>query len=392
MTIAALTVLLDSGLIRWRGLLLGVCIMSAIALPQGWSVVDQDGVCHQSDSLGLRGLWGVIKPKYKAAKATIAEYQTAVNLWGDFWDRASVMATEALSPEPAIEGITRAHLQAWRDWMDDGSRLPVTINKRVTAVISLVRMAEEDGLVDRLPRSPKPLEAESNQRKIIIRSCDVAAMYQAAHQATWPAEQPAAVWQALIVCLWHYGARVGDFIDSGRRKNPLLWQTDDRDCGVSFNPQSPTSDATNDHGWLWYESKKTSRLVVLPMNRVVAAHLRRLQRSTVDPRVWQFPLYRPGYERQRDKILGAATPSLRAGNGRSHFVLEDFRHTAVTWHRSRRPELQPWITGHATGSVIDDHYFVADFALAEYFAELPYPAAFDAVFDTGQKTIQFSWR
>ena len=329
------------------------------------------------------------------APATISDYRTSVTKWELFWETGASQPPDGVSGgQPAAAVVTRRDLQAFADWYRSTGIAATTVNRRVGLLTAILNAADDD---DRYsidpPKAPRRLPSQANTAKVVLPDQHVEAIYNACEIATWPEYDcdrkplPAAAadyWRCLIVLLWNYGPRLQDFVayETGRR--PLCWGGET--SGVSFETESPASEAQSAHGWLWFVPTKThaikAQALVLPLPLVACEHLR-MVRGSGSGFVFPFPRNKKHFAEQRRAIFEAAnvSPKPAISKGRTEYLPKDFRKTCLSNHQRVRRGIGPFVTGHADRSsasvtVADRHYDNAELALAEHFQTFPQLAAF----------------
>lgn len=350
--------------------------------------------------------------RLERAEGTFSDYRTSLTKWESYWQSGAASPPDDLSGgdglasiEPPASRVTRRQLQAFADWYreygkDGKPAAAVTVNRRVGLLVAILDAAadDDDCEYDDSPKAPKRLPETTNKRKVILTVEHVNAIYRACEVADWPRYRvdggaldaaAADYWRALIVCLFNYGPRLQDFVAYSCQKTPLQWRSES--SGVVLDPESPASEATSEHGWLWFTPTKTKAVkgqpLVLPMPAVVRAHLDLIRGDGVGP-VFPFPRNKVRFTATRKAIFEAAgvQPKAALCQGRDHYLPKDFRKTCLTYHQRQNRGIGPFVTGHAArGSdrviIADRHYDNAELALADHFPKFIQPSAFEAVFE-----------
>ena len=341
--------------------------------------------------------------RLKRAKATLSDYRTSVKKWEEFWQSGGRREPDVISGtqqtfgfEPAASAVTRQDLRAFADWYHGGGEgsAAVTVNRRVGLLVAILDTASDEDDLDFAStcKAPKRLPATVAKAKVVLSIDHVNAIYQACDVADWPIYKndrspldalPADYWRALVVMLFNYGARLQDFAAYDTARSPLRWRGDD--SGVSFDAESPASDATSPHGWLWFVPTKTQATkgqpLVLPMPLVVRQHLEQI-RGDGEGLVFPFPCNRNLFAETRRKIFAAAGVSPKVAIAkRDYYLPSDFRKTCLTFHQRACRGIGPFVTGHADQArdrvlIADRHYDNAEYALADHFKTFEQPSSF----------------
>lgn len=270
--------------------------------------------------------------------------------------------------------------------LEHGSR---ETNKEIACLACLLRFGAKRNLIPTAPQKVDSVAARTAAEILTYEVEEINRIYYACESATWPTQasgckslsySPAAGWKAAIVLLVNYGFRTQDVIAYEPKKRPIPC----RNVSFSAKTTNPEGSAANEHGWLKVRIQKTQRTVFLPMNRVVAAHLRPImnQRSP-ESRLFDWPQCSRGLYKQWRSILKKAGVQERISadtNLPIPWEIEHFRKTCNSLHDLNRPGSGKLVLGHSGGDVNTTHYLQTEQIFVEVMNSFPQPAAFLDVF------------
>jgi len=334
----------------------------------------------------------------EAAEGTRESYRTTKRRWLE-WTKKHRSLTPVL-----LESLTAGDLRDWLAWCFDEARSAGdanpenTFNKRRREMHAVLKWLFEEERIEALPRFPKP----KDQRKVaglyfLTDQADhgelseMERLYWAAHDMPvpprWRDPRPIGLlWRTALVLFRDYGMDTQVlFPYKARAANVLRW----KHVSPGGLPPGRVANVQCEHGWLTLKRQKTGRLMFLPLEPVVRAHLDEIRPEDVDP---EEPILgraggmRPCQRFQRlaraaqlqDKVdieTGAVTP----------WVLKDLRKTCATAHNANRPGSAQYVLGHSGGAITDKHYANALPVLLEAFRTLPQPRAFRSIVDDSIK-------
>lgn len=321
------------------------------------------------------------------AKATLAQYQTALRHWEAFvaascgepqpddgiagtvgWPDTSTVNTTITDN---VLAVTDQVLERFRCWLESEQELGAA------AIAKTWRFLRPlfNRLGPRVPGNPRGLgiltqvpymdtsgtPAAGAGTKRILSGDDLNALYKACGQAKWPSSRnvPApALWRALLVLAYTYGLRTQDLIQ-------LPWSA------ITWMPDSPDPASTAKHadGWLSFCPGKTARRkatdLVLPLSSVARRHLESIRYER--ERIFGFPNSPRGLYTQWHALLEGA--AVKAAD------LKDLRKTSNTAYNRLKPGIGSWILGHAPRGVNATFYTSVEQDLLEVIPRLPYPTA-----------------
>jgi hypothetical protein len=371
--------------------------------PEAWTLRDAWMTRERAESWEL-GL----------AESTLRKYRLAVRRFEEW-------AAKESPTQPLLEQITADTLTRWRAWLLmtlPGDNRELNANGHVQRLEGILRWAAQGGRIDSAPHI-RQLPARSAAGRLYLQYDELSRIYDACVVARWPVLKrdggplpyhPATYWRAALVLFFNYGFRTSELVAYRSTHCPLGWDQ------VTEAEETPGQDgrARSRHGWLWYlpakQKRKKGEPLVLPLNRITAAHLRSiypggpgdLPPPELDP-VFPWPRSSDKLYATWARILEAAKvapkPDLTTGAART-FTIAHLRKTATTWHNLHRPGIAPLITGHAarelTGTVRADaslpagaelsavsaeHYDNRELAVVEALETFPQPPAFRSIFD-----------
>lgn len=391
-------------------------------LPVGWGVVAPS---QNSEKTKLQDYWKeTVKRRLiddGVASETIRNYNTQCNHWLAFWravheqrqkdevdektnaidqkpvDTGSTGQLSRRREEPSIGAITAQDMADFRAWFasqpyQGKTRAKSTINRAVKFVRMVLKAAEDNERIASAPRLKK-LAAPKMKKKIYLSIEHVDKIYRACSAALWPtwdcnrnelSISPADYWRAIVVMLYNYGFRTNDLVQTESAENPAIcWKN------IVFEPESPGSEVTNQHGWLYFVPAKTQRIkpdpLVLPLSRAAKIHLERIKPTDCNPSdpVFPFPRNKKRFYATWDLISTASGvgPKLAISQGREIYKIYDMRKTCATHHNRNDRGIAPFILGHSDRDdkgvqMTDTFYDNPEEALVDAFKTLQQPESF----------------
>ena len=327
--------------------------------------------------------------------ATIAEYRRYLDRWDD-WCKCGCTSL-------ALGDIDRQSLLDYRTYVRRIHKCGNgALNKHVGAIQTVLRMAVEHKLLGAVPTLP-PLAHRRAARKLYLSYDELGRLYDACDLATWPRENcrgeplargPAVQWRAAIVLWFNYGFRTQELVSRLRRMDTLRWRK------IFRQELSPADDgrARCEYGWLAYTPQKQrwakDTPLVLPINRIVDAHLRSIEPPAADPdaRVFDWKMSSDNFYEQWSLLCRAAgirpRPDPRTGEC-GQYEVKHLRKTSVTWHNFHCPGIAGYIVGHqdretsglnVTSKITSQHYDNQELAVLDAVLNLPQPQSFHRVF------------
>ena len=344
---------------------------------------------------------------------TISEYRTHLRRWDEYWKSRKTKGNQNHRiNDPVIGTVSRRDLLEWRthlaETLEPGG--PRTLNKHLGTVHAVLATAVKHGWLWSAPKlDPLPCRRAAPKRYLTYEQ--IAALYEACGEATWPPRRsvrserkrqpPAVEWRAALVLFFNYGFRTQELISYERGMRTLTWGQ------VSFEAETPAEagHARCEAGWLWYVPQKQERdkdeVLVLPLNAVVRAHLESLKPSgTLDPQrpIFDWPLNPVALYEQWRKLLEISEvrpkPNLKTGEQEAYH-LKNLRKTCTTWHNAHCPGISIFVTGHADDRDLDaadralqrssrvsqTHYENGENLLVAHLRDFPQPEPFRRILD-----------
>jgi integrase len=282
----------------------------------------------------------------RAAPATVDRYRQTLNRW------------EKLTGNPPLRSIDNAALARFRQATIAAGLRPTTFNSSWRDVRALLRRLGPQetrnplglGLLPRVPHVLMLRENLAQPRRVTLDEID--AMYRACERARWPrcTVPPAEWWRCALVVACNLGLRRNDLFG-------LRWE-----C-VTLDGDGPR---------LEFTAGKTGKNQVLPLNDVVAAHLRA---------IWSDRrLVFPG----GDWIRGGSK-----WHSHEWRRLQDLAGVRFTLHDCRRTcgsafadvagiDAARYVLGHVAADVTLRFYVALPDRIRKAAAELPQPESFRA--------------
>ena len=313
----------------------------------------------------------------KHSKGTSDEYRATVRKWIS-WGRAV-----------PLESLSRSSIRDFLDWVYDqavehgGENPERTSNKARDHVRAVTAWAWENDIIETLPRFPKPRSQRDVAGRQYLSKAELNSLYFATYQMHKPRawDQPHAVgtyWRSALVLFFNYGLDTGTIWKTKTTHAPLLWRH------VFWNHESPDrqSKLRSRYGWLFYRRVKTNKSFYRPMNRVVHAHLRRLEPVTAnsDEPIFAGGTARPNLIFQQLVKLAGIRDKLDVEKGVTKpWLLKDLRKTCATHYDEHMPESSVEILGHSVSGVTYRHYAHRDPLAFKAIMTIPQPASFMAL-------------
>jgi integrase len=367
-----------------------------------WEEIRQEGFSVGSPQLSLFDPEGRIEPRADegpsvpeavdryldasgAAEGTRLSYRTTAKRWEE-WSSCH----RCLTPKGA-RAVTADDLRDFLRWVHEqaiaaGDGNPGrTANKRRTELRAVFRwLVEEAEELPAMPRFPKPVKQISVAGAYYFTDDEMSALYWATYSMRnrqWRDRDRSigACWRAALVLFRSFGLDTHCLFRAvDRAKEVLCWKH-------VFPPGLPPGRCAKcecEHGWISWRRQKTGRLLILPLDEILAAHLRSIRPADADP---QTPIFgsaggakpnirfrgliqRARIEPKFDLESGAAKP----------WVLKDLRKTCATVHGV---ELGRMVLGHASGSITEEHYANTVPEVLRAIRAMEHPEAFRSIVD-----------
>ncbi len=350
----------------------------------------------------------VLRPNGGKA-ATMTQYRTARRYWDDWMESRQPGLLDLTENHRSMRPVvllaaetTTAELKEFRNWVQQrakGKNPSRTANKQLSCLKTVLTwLHEEEGTQP--PHFPKPLKTQSVADKLYLSLDELDRLYDATTRASWPTvngslkplwHPPGVYWRCLLALYFNYGFDTQMLTAYAADKQPLCWRH------IRWAPEYPGDDsnATNDHGWLWYVRTKTAGAkpepLVMPLNACVAAHLKSIAPPNgcdPDARLFDFPRCRKSLDVQWSALCHVANvrpkPDLHTGQERK-YLLKHLRKTCSTYHETNMPGVSPLILGHAKRALSEityRHYAHPAMALVEALNSLTQPSTFARIFET----------
>jgi integrase len=296
---------------------------------------------------------------------------------------------------PPVSQITRELLKEFRERVKAISVSAGTANRIFRSINVILHRAspagrgnaEGEGLSDEWLNLKLLPAARPTKRTASLQQ--IGDWYARTEGATWPVDLHVASplwWKTLLVLLCHYGFRTGDFLKLDW--SHVFWSSD---C-----PQSDSS-VRNNHGWIMFTPSKTAKKkptpLVLPMTRVVRAHLQACWELCGSPRTGR--IFRCPVLRRTKKTAKGGDACQRTAEEHLHeeralqqrragivepFTFQDLRKTCATWLGRVDRELRRLVLGHASRDVSDTYYFDGIATIRDKLPQVPMPEAFNRIF------------
>jgi len=241
----------------------------------------------------FREVWEThLKPSLLDSKCTqkhIQESELYLERWETFW--------KSKGKTPKVQKCDRKHLEEWRRHLIGLDKYkPRSINKHLGSIRSLLVAAAKHGLLKRRPMLEQlPDTCVDPARKIYLRDEQIDALMRKTGSLVWPPRQftgitPADWWRCALVLYRIYGFRPQELLAYDSKKTPIAWGN------ISFAVESPnpSSEETNQYGWLVYTPPKTKKKKPLPLYLPLTHHARAalniIEPTRVAPDAPLFPM------------------------------------------------------------------------------------------------------
>jgi len=352
---------------------------------EGLDVAAQLALFNPSPDLKVDPVAGAIDAYLDAtgaAESTRDSYSTTKRRWLEW------MKTHRSRRPMLLEQVTADDLRDWLTWCLDAARsagdsnVENTHNKRRREIRAVLQWAWNEGQIDALPRFPQKLQARTVAGHYFLTDEEMERLYWATlampTPARWKDPRPIGLlWRTALVLLRNYGMDTQAlFPYSKSAKSVARWK---HIAGPGL-PPGRVANVQGPHGWLTLRRQKTGRLLMLPLEPVVKAHLDAIRPAVVDP---DEPIMgRAGGMRpcQRFQQLAAAAGLQDKVDIETEAVtpwaLKDLRKTCATAHNANRPGSAQYVLGHSSGVITEKHYANALPVVLEAIRTLPQPPAF----------------
>ena len=340
-------------------------------------------VGKKKQKVSFRFVWeNYLKPANEDAKCTrkhIQETELYLTRWETFWHQIE-------GKKLVVQKCDRKHLEKWRRHLLSLDKYaPRSINKHLGSIRSILVAADKNGIIKRRPKLEQlPDDCIDPARKIYLRNEQIDALMANRDQLTWPPKSfsgldPKEWWRCAIVLYRIYGFRPQELLAYDSKKTPIAWSN------ITFNIESPnpSSEETNELGWLFYTPPKTKRKkplpLYLPLTRHARAALNRIiaTKVTDSARLFPMPYSQTGFMTQwyawfdhanvRPKIDGAS------------FKPYCMRKTCATQLSQYKDGLASAVCRWGSSNeakVAQDHYIHKD-GLLNSLHDAPMPKSFD---------------
>lgn len=332
----------------------------------------------------FRFIWETyLKPSLEDAKCTkkhIQELELYLTRWESFW--------ESEGKQPAIQRCERKHLETFRRHLISLDKYkPRSINKHLGSIRSLLVSAAKNGLLKRRPMLEQLTEDTLDPaRKIYLRDEQIDALMTKTESLVWPAKsftnvEPADWWQCALVLYRTYGFRPQELLSYDAKKTPLTWNN------ISFCVESPnpSSEETNEFGWLFYTPPKTKKKkphpLYLPLTRHARAALDTIAATKVldDAPLFPMPHSQQGFLKQWYRWFDSA--GVRPKIDGARFKPYSLRKTCATHLSSHKTGLATAVCrwgSSGEAAVASEHYIGSD-NIIKHLLTAPMPSTFDAL-------------
>ena len=310
-------------------------------------------------------------------EGTRSEYIATARKW-NAWNGISTI--QDLDKRTVREFLEWVHEHA----IENGGKNPGrTTNKARAHLRAIVSWAWEFDLIQSLPKFPKPWPQRDAAGRHYLTKPELNGLYFATYRMKrpkgWNHELPVgAFWRSALTLFFNYGLDTGTIWKSVRCHEPILWRhvSWDRKC-----PDGQTKELSR-WGWIFYRRVKTGKSFYRPMNRIVAAHVRKLAGNLTDPNA---PVFLGGSSRPNHRFhqlcqLAGTKPKTDIVTGEEvPWSLKDLRKTCATYYDQHIPESSIEILGHSVGGITYRHYARRDPLAFKAIMTLPQPSAFSAL-------------
>jgi integrase len=342
-------------------------------------------IMPKKKKVSFRYVWEThLQPSLLDAKCTpkhIQEMDLYLTRWESFWK------TKA-KKSPKIQACSREDLEKWRrHLMDLDKYKPRSINKHLGAIRSILRSAAKHALLKRRPMLEQlPDTTLDPARKIYLRDEQIDALMSKTDSLVWPRKsfsgvEPADWWRCAMVLYRTYGFRPQELLAYDPKKTPITW------ANISFAIESPnpSSEQTNQFGWLHYVPPKTKRKKPHPLYLPLTRHARAaldiiaVTRVADDSPLFPMPASQQGFLKQWYAWFEDAGVKPKIDGAR--FKPYCLRKTCATHMSAHKTGLATaicrWGSSGEAG-VASEHYIGAD-NIIRFLLDAPMPKSFDAL-------------
>ncbi len=318
------------------------------------------------------------------SRKTLTSYNTMLDHWDAFVaQRRITTSNPALQTTPEayaychVSQIDDAMLDAFGRWLmadkPAGASLVAssaeTYAKKIRAVLRKLGRREAGnprgaGMLESVP-AMAPISdlaaGDVSTETVDLSDDDIGRIYEACSVAQWPTDANAVLqWQTYVVILAMLGPRVNDGAALTLANFPPAAKSPMR-----------LSKREHEHGWLDYVQSKTGKRVIVPLPRVVRAHVSAIAKHAVGDRMfgWLHADQRP-FRAEWQRIVDQA--------GLGHVHRKHFRPTAnLRWTLAANDrEVGAMVLGHAAADVNSKHYTRNEAVLLQHVNQVEAPAAF----------------
>jgi hypothetical protein len=282
----------------------------------------------------LRDVWDRVLNPWLISEGTAVSTMQGYQMDLCRWEEETAALGQFGPNGPRICEISRELLSQVRERLKARCKSVNTANRMIRSINVILHRAS--------PAGPRNSEGEclseewlhlrpwpkTSSRKRIAHAQQIGDWYLRAEGAQWPvgASVPAPLWwRTLLVLCCTYGFRTRDNLD-------LDW------THVYWSPDCPSTEIAlrSPFGWLMMTPRKTLRKkpapLVLPMTRIVQAHLHDCWEAAGRPRAGRI-LRTP---------VGRKTSRTRADGQASHRTVQDYLHAERCWQQRRAGISEPF--------------------------------------------------
>ncbi len=310
-------------------------------------------------------------------EGTRCEYVATVRKWNR-WN--GVQSIQELDKRTIREFLELVHEHA----IDNVGKNPGrTTNKARAHLRAVLSWAWEFDLIENIPRFPKPWPQRDVAGRYYLTKTELNSLYFATYQMKrpkgWKHELPAgAYWRTALTLFFSYGLDTGTIWKTVPCHEPILWRhiTWDKRC-----PDGQTKGLSR-WGWIFYRRVKTGKTFYRPLNRVVAAHIKKLEseENGTGSQVFRGGGSRPNLRFQQLCEIAGIKPKTDIESGEQvPWSIKDLRKTCATHNDEHIPESSIEILGHSVGGITYRHYARRDPLAFKAIMTLPQPSAFSAL-------------
>lgn len=339
-------------------------------------------MAKKKDKLSFTQVWEkYVKPALIDSKCTakhIQEMELHLSRWNTYWKKTGKPIR--------IDKCERKHLEEYRRYLMEMEKYkPRSINKHLGTIRSILVSAAKNGLLKRRPMLEQlPDSTLDPARKIYLRDEQIDTLMLNTGSLYWPSKSMTGVdpqdwWRCALVLYRTYGFRPQELLCYESKKTPVTW------ANISFEAESPnpSSEETNEHGWLYYVPPKTRKKkphnLYLPLTRHARAALNMMLPTRTSPNAPIFPMpnsqagfLKQWYEWFEDSGVKPKIPGER-------FKPYCLRKTCATHMSAHKTGLASAVCrwgSSGEANVASEHYIGSD-NIIKFLLTAPMPASFD---------------